>query len=140
MDCIFCKIVNSEIPSYKVYEDKATFAFLDINPISDGHTLVIPKQHFENIHDISEDSAKAVAITVKKVANAVKQTFNADGINILQANGTAAGQAVLHYHTHVVPRMEGDGLPNLHGWASAKPLGNNAKEIAEKIKRNIETK
>ena len=137
MNCIFCKIVNGEIPSHKVYEDEATLAFLDINPVSDGHTLVIPKKHSENIYDIREDSLQKVALTVQKVAKAVKTAFNADGVNILQANGATAGQAVFHYHVHIVPRKQGDKLPSLHGWASAKPLGNDGQGIADKIRQNI---
>ncbi len=134
MDCIFCSIVKGELPAYKVYEDEHTFAFLDINPISEGDTLVIPKHHHENLLTASEEDAIMVAKTVKKVANAVKKTFNADGVNILQANGTAAGQSVFHLHFHVVPRKENDGLTL---WPPTKPIGRNAIEIAEKIRKNV---
>ncbi len=134
MDCIFCKIVKGEIPSHKVYEDDATLAFLDINPISDGHTLVIPKQHSENLLDTSEEDVKAVAVAVKKVAKATKAAMQCDGINILQANFIASGQSVFHYHVHIVPRMEGDGLQL---WPPTRHIGHDAKEIAEKIKRQI---
>lgn len=134
MNCIFCKVVKGEIPSHKVCEDEATLAFLDINPISDGHTLVIPKAHSENLLDTSEETVKQVAVAVKKVANAAKEALSCDGINVLQANGAASGQSVFHYHVHVVPRMEGDGL---HLWPATKHIGHDAKEIAEKIKQNI---
>ncbi len=134
MDCLFCSIVAGKIPSHKVYEDEYTFAFLDINPISDGHTLVIPKHHHENLLTASEDDAMLVAKTVKKVANALKKTFNADGVNVLQANGTAAGQSVFHYHVHVVPRKENDELKL---WPPTKRLGHDAVEIADKIKKNL---
>ncbi len=134
MNCIFCAIAGGKIPSHKVYEDEHTLAFLDINPISDGHTLVIPKHHHENLLEVSEDDAMSVAKTVKKVANAVKKTFNADGVNVLQANGAAAGQSVLHYHVHVVPRKENDGLKL---WPPTKRLGHEGSEMAEKIKENM---
>ncbi len=136
MNCIFCKIVKGEIPSHKVYEDDATLAFLDINPISDGHTLVIPKQHCENLLDASEEDVKAVAVTVKKIAKATKNALNCDGINILQANFAASGQSVFHYHVHIVPRKEGDGL---HLWPPTKHIGHDAKEIAENITHCIKS-
>ncbi len=134
MDCIFCKIIKGEIPSHKIYGDEHTFAFLDINPISNGHTLVIPKHHHENLLTASEEDTALVAKTVKKIANAVKKTFNADGVNILQANGTAAGQSVFHYHVHVVPRMENDGL---HLWPPTKRIGHEAAQMAKAINKNL---
>ena len=136
VDCIFCKIVKGEIPSHKVYEDDATLAFLDINPISDGHTLVIPKQHFENLLDTSEEDVKAVAVSVKKIVKAAKEALNCDGINILQANFAASGQSVFHYHVHIVPRKEGDGL---HLWPPTRHIGHNGKEIAGKIAHHIKS-
>ncbi len=108
--CIFCKIIKGEIPSTKVYEDEYTFAFLDINPVTRGHTLVIPKQHCTDIFDMSEEDARAVMATAKKVANAAFQGLNASGVNLLNSNRKAAGQEVFHYHMHIIPRYENDGV------------------------------
>ena len=109
MDCIFCKIIKGEIPSKKVYEDDRTMAFLDINPVSEGHTLVIPKKHAENLFDIGKDDLLSVIETVKKVAEQRKKD-GADGVNIIQNNGKPAGQIVEHIHFHIIPRKNGDCL------------------------------
>lgn len=106
--CIFCKIVKGEAPSFKVYEDELSFAIMDINPFNHGHTLVLSKGHYPNLHDASEDAVAAVARTVKKIAAAVADAVPNDGINIVQANGPGAAQSVLHYHVHVLPRRLGD--------------------------------
>lgn len=137
MDCIFCKIINGSIPhdpNHRIYEDEHTIAFLDINPIADGHTLVIPKRHADNLLEVSEEDAKHVVTTVRKIAIAMKKALKADGINILQANGKSAGQSVFHLHFHVVPRHEHDGL---HIYPETKRLGHEGKEIAEQIKSNL---
>lgn len=110
MDCIFCKIVSGEIPSVKVYEDNRVLAFMDINPINDGHLLIIPKAHAATIHDIAEADFLAVMSTTRKLATAVQNALNPDGINILQLNGKAANQVVPHLHVHILPRWSGDGL------------------------------
>jgi histidine triad (HIT) family protein len=104
MDCIFCKIIKNEIPSVKVYEDDRVFAFLDINPLNDGHLLVIPKAHAENIHEITEADFVAVASATHKLTAAVKKALNPEGINLMQLNGKAANQVVPHLHVHIVPR------------------------------------
>ena len=109
-DCIFCKIIAGEIPSFKIYEDDATFAFMDINPANEGHALVIPKECSENVHAISDAAIAATAIAVKKVAGAIEKTLDPDGINLVQANGPAAAQSVFHFHVHVLPRRTGDEL------------------------------
>ena len=108
MDCIFCRIVAGEIPSHKVYEDDATLAFLDINPASRGHALVIPKAHAADLHGLSEDDLAATARTVQRVAKMLQRGVKPEGINILQNNGAAAGQVVFHYHVHLIPRWPGD--------------------------------
>ncbi|UCD87600.1 MAG: HIT family protein [Desulfobacterales bacterium] len=110
MDCIFCKIVNNEIPSIKVYEDDRVFAFMDINPLNEGHLLVIPKAHAATIHEISEADFVAVTSATHKLATAVKKALNPKGINLMQLNGKAANQVVPHLHVHIVPRWSGDGL------------------------------
>ncbi|MCX6802223.1 MAG: HIT family protein [Candidatus Diapherotrites archaeon] len=107
-DCIFCRIAEGKIPSAKIYEGKKVLAFLDIAPVNKGHALVIPKKHYSNISDIPETELKAVAAAAKKVAAALQKSLKPEGINILQSNGRAAGQVVMHFHLHVIPRYEGD--------------------------------
>ena len=107
-DCIFCEIIAGEIPCFKIYEDDDTLAFMDINPANEGHALVIPKEHAENVHSVSDDAIAATVITAKKVAAAVDKTLNPQGLNLLQCNGPAAAQSVLHFHMHVLPRWAGD--------------------------------
>ena len=108
MDCIFCRIIAGEIPSHKVYEDDEALAFLDINPATRGHTLVIPKQHAPDLFGITPESASAVTRGTQRVAQIMRSVLQPDGINVLQNNGGAAGQVVFHYHVHVIPRWEGD--------------------------------
>lgn len=134
-DCIFCKIIAGEIPSFKLYEDDATFAFMDINPANDGHALVIPKDHAEDVHAVSEDAISRTVITAKKIAAAVENTLSPRGINLVQCNGSAAGQSVFHFHMHVLPRREGDDLKLNWG---LKPGDIDAiGKLAEKIKTNL---
>ncbi len=109
-DCIFCEIVAGKIPSFEVYEDGATLAFMDINPVGDGHVLVIPKTHFANVVAVSEDAIGAVAAAARKVARAVQAALEPPGLNLLQCNGEAAAQSVQHFHMHVIPRRIDDDL------------------------------
>lgn len=132
-DCIFCKIIAGEVPSFKLYEDDATFAFMDINPANEGHALVVPKEHAKDVHAISNDAISRTVITAKKIARAVEKTIAPGGINLIQCNGSAAGQSVFHFHMHVLPRREGDDL-NMN-WG-LKPGDMDAiGKLAEKIKR-----
>jgi len=103
-DCVFCAIAAGEIPSFKVYEDELVLAYLDINPFTKGHTLVIPKAHSQGLLDTDEATLAAVIARVKKVAAHLKAALPCDGFNILQNNGEAAGQTVKHLHFHIVPR------------------------------------
>lgn len=109
-DCIFCAIAAGEIPSFKVYEDDKFLAYLDINPFSEGHVLVIPKEHREGLIDAEDSLLSELIARVKKVATHVKEVLGADGFNILQNNGEAAGQTVRHIHFHIIPRKNGDAL------------------------------
>lgn len=109
-DCIFCKIVRGELPSIKVYEDADTLAFLTIQPVNTGHTLVIPKEHVANVFEASPELWGKVQETVRKVAHAVEKGTNADGVNINMNNRSPAGQQVDHIHIHVIPRFKGDGV------------------------------
>lgn len=110
MDCIFCKIIAGEIPSHQVYEDDATVAFLDINPASRGHTLVVPKHHTNGLYDIEPDALSNVAVVAQRIALRIRDVLHPDGLNIVQNSGAAAGQAVFHYHVHVIPRWHGDDV------------------------------
>ncbi len=131
-DCLFCKIASGEIPSHKIYEDDLTVAFLDINPVNLGHTLVIPKKHAGNLRDISEEDYLAVQKTVKRLAPKIAEALGACGYNIGQNNEPCSGQVVMHLHVHIMPRFEGDGYKLWHG----KELSNeDAKKILEKIKQ-----
>ena len=102
-ECIFCKIVEGEVPSKKIYEDKKVLAFLDINPISAGHILVVPKKHSSDVFEISEKKMGDIGKVIKIVSTRVKEILKPDGIYIRQNNGKAAGQVVFHYHAHIVP-------------------------------------
>ena len=104
-DCIFCKIVAGTAPSAKVYEDDHTLAFMDLMPVSRGHTLVIPKSHSENLFEIEAPLLAAVADTSHRLAPAIRQAFEPDGLRIFQLNGAAAGQTVFHYHMHLLPKF-----------------------------------
>jgi histidine triad (HIT) family protein len=117
-NCIFCKIVAGEIPSAKVYEDAEVLAFMDIGPIIKGHTLVIPKQHFDPLTATPEPVLAKLMAVVKKIAAAQMNGLKADGVNVMQTNGAAAGQVVPHIHFHVIPRYTTDG--HRWNWAAKK--------------------
>lgn len=108
--CIFCKIIKGEIPATKIYEDDSVFAFLDIQPLTKGHALVIPKQHAENVFDIDNTVLQNIIVAGKKIASDMQKDLGAVGINFLQSNGKKAGQVVFHYHMHIIPRYENDNL------------------------------
>lgn len=108
-NCIFCKIVAGQIPCFKLHEDADTIAFMDINPVNDGHALAVAKGHYANIHDIPPDVLGKVAATARRIAQAQKKALQPSGINLLQANGPGAGQTVFHLHFHVLPRTAQDG-------------------------------
>ena len=110
MSCIFCKIVAGEIPSTRIYEDETTYAFMDINPGTRGHALVIPKLHAQDLFDVPADVLGDLARTAQRVARAAKAQLGCAGVNLVQSSGAAAFQSVFHIHVHVIPRYEGDGL------------------------------
>ena len=109
-DCIFCAIGAGRIPSFKIYEDDISLAYLDINPMSFGHTLVIPKIHSAGLLDTPDEMLCKLMMRVKKIASHIKDTLPCDGFNILQNNGEAAGQTVGHIHFHIIPRVNGAGV------------------------------
>jgi histidine triad (HIT) family protein len=134
-DCIFCKIIAGKIPCIKVYEDDDVLAFLDIGPISDGHTLVVSKQHCENVDSCPPEILSKVASRLGKIAKAVKEAVGCEGYNVLCNNGRAAGQLVEHLHFHFIPRRSGDSVFNR--WPSYKYPQGKAEKIAEKIRENL---
>src|SRR3989304_760489 len=108
-ECVFCKIIKGELPSDKIYEDEKFLAFLDVTPVNSGHTLLIPKKHFKNLYEMPDEVLCDLGPIIKKVAKAVKEGTDADGINIGMNNDPSAGQIVFHAHVHVIPRLEDDG-------------------------------
>jgi histidine triad (HIT) family protein len=134
-DCLFCKMVAGQIPVTKIYDDEDVLAFLDIGPISDGHTLVIPKQHFEKLHDCPSELLGRVCSQLGKIAGAVTAAMNTDGYNVLCNNGGAAGQLVEHLHFHIIARKTGDGIFNK--WPAYKYEQGRIEVIAEKIRENL---
>jgi histidine triad (HIT) family protein len=133
--CIFCKMVAGEIPVAKIYEDEVVLSFLDIGPLSDGHTLIIPKQHFEKLHDCPAELLSEVGSRLGKIAKAVTTAMNSDGYNVLCNNGIAAGQLVEHVHFHIIPRNIGDGV--FGRWPAYKYKKGQIEEIAVKIRENL---
>jgi len=132
--CIFCKIVRGEIPAIKVYEDEHTLTFMDIQPASPGHTLVISKTHAANLLEIADPDLLAVTLTVQRIARAVQRALEPDGLRIGQFNGAAAGQTVLHYHVHIVPMREGQRA-GAHGRAPGNP--EELKALAARIREAL---
>ena len=130
-DCIFCKIVEGQIPSITIYENESVLAFLDVGPISQGHTLVIPKKHFAKLDDCPAEVLSSIGAVLGKISTAVSQAMASDGYNVLCNNGRAAGQLVEHVHFHIIPRKNNDGVFNR--WLSFKYEKGRAEEIAEKI-------
>lgn len=108
--CVFCKIVAGQIPSTRVYEDERVLAFMDIGEVNPGHVLVATKDHVESIYALQDVQAAAIAQATTRVARAIRTAFAPDGLSVYQANGTAAGQTVMHYHVHLVPRRLGDAM------------------------------
>ncbi len=134
MPCLFCKIISHEIPANIVYEDDKIMAFLDIMPVNPGHTLIVPKEHFENILDAPEEILAEMMAVAKKIGKAVEQSLGYEGFNLGVNNGHAAGQAVEHLHFHIMPRKIGDGLKL---WPQKKYGAGEAEIIAKKIKENL---
>ncbi|HWP73740.1 MAG TPA: HIT family protein, partial [Methylomirabilota bacterium] len=108
-DCVFCKIRDGQIPSLKIFEDDRTLAFMDINPVSHGHCLVIPKAHAASLFEAEVEDLQATIAAAQQVARAIREALAPDGLNMLQANGAAAFQSVPHFHLHLIPRWANDG-------------------------------
>ena len=129
--CIFCQIVAGSAPCHRVYEDEKIIVFMDIRPVAHGHTLVVTREHFENLLDTSDEAIAAIARVSRRVARALWSALEPDGIFVAQANGAAAGQTVFHYHMHLIPRASGADL-RVHGrtQADAQDLAALARSIA----------
>lgn len=138
-DCIFCSIVAGDVPSRSVYEDEDTFAFLDVNPLSRGHTLVIPKGHYSRVADLPDAVGDALFGRTHRLAPAIEAAVDADGVTIGVNDGSAAGQEVPHVHVHVVPRFEGDGAGAIHSlrWERPDLPDDDLDDVAERISRRI---
>lgn len=134
-DCVFCRIVSGQIPATKVYEDDYVTAFLDIGPVSDGHTLVVSKKHIESLEQCSAQLLEAVFSRIGRLAGAISKAMSCDGYNVLCNNGRAAGQVVNHLHFHIIPRKTGDGV--FKHWPSYKYPEGKAERIADKIRKNL---
>ena len=124
-DCIFCKLANGVFPTNKIYEDDDFTVILDAAPANKGHALILPKQHYANLFEIDDE------VSAKKVAAALKEELGCDGINVIQNNGTAAGQTVFHFHVHVIPRYDNDKFDI--GWPQAEPDADEQAALAEKL-------
>lgn len=136
-DCLFCKIVAGKIPSNKIYEDDSVFAFLDINPASEGHTLVLPKKHFNSFTEMDSGEVASLFEAVRKLTSAVEKAFSAEGSNIGINNGKVAGQEVPHTHVHIIPRKRGDGGRGVKSIVWTEPDTTNLEEVAKKIRRAL---
>ena len=131
-DCIFCRIVAKQIPAAVVFDDADTLAFMDIGQVNPGHVLVAAKAHCENVYALDDSQAAAVFRTVARVARAVRAAFAPPGLSIYQANGKPAGQTVYHFHVHLVPRHDGDGMSLT--WPMKNPPREKLEEYAAKIR------
>lgn len=132
-ECIFCKIIKGEIPSFKIYEDDKVFAFEDINPISEGHTLLIPKIHARDLWEIPGEDLAAVHLASKKIIQAIKKVLNPTGVACLQLNGQGVNQVVMHYHLHLIPRTAGAPEIPVAAWELKEGDMESIKKTAEKI-------
>jgi len=133
-NCLFCRIIRKEIPSYVIYEDKEVIAFLDILPVNPGHALVLPKRHFDSFLEMDEKSITSVFSAAKDIANSILKAVNAHGFNLLVNDKKAAGQLIDHVHIHIIPRFEGDGYEHWHG----KRLSDEEmRTTADKVKSRL---
>jgi histidine triad (HIT) family protein len=133
-NCLFCKIIAGEIPAEKIYENEKTLAFLDINPVNPGHTLVIPKAHHENLVDTEDGLLCEIILAVKKLAPVIVKAVGAEGYNLGVNSGASAGQVIFHTHFHIIPRFSNDGFKH---WRGQPYKEGEMAEAAAKIKENL---
>ncbi|ANU23904.1 HIT family protein [Planococcus donghaensis] len=137
-NCIFCKIIAGEIPSVKIYEDEHVFAFMDIMPLSKGHTLLIPKTHREFVYDMTPEEAGNLFAVAPKIAKAINDTFQPEGMNLLNNNGAKAGQSVFHFHLHFIPRYgQTDGFGAKWVTKEKEFTSERIQELAESVKTKL---
>ena len=130
-DCIFCKIANGQISSKTLYEDEYFRVILDLGPATEGHALILPKDHAANLFELSEEVASKALLVAQKMAVRMKEKLGCDGVNIVQNNGEAAGQTVAHFHIHVIPRYVNDGQ-NIN-WVPGSPTQEDLEAVCQKI-------
>ena len=134
-DCIFCRIISGEIPSTTIYENSKFKVIMDIAPANKGHVLILPKEHYDKIYDIDTATAGELFELAVMTARALKSVLDCDGMNILQNNGTVAGQTVFHFHMHIIPRYEGDTV-NI-GWKELSYEDGEMEQLREAIRKEM---
>ena len=134
-DCLFCRIVSGDIPAAKVFEDDACVAFVDIGPVAHGHTLLIPKNHYATLREMSEQDAAATLRNLPRLARAVQDATGCEGVNILQNNGRVAGQTIGHVHFHIIPRNPNDAFQ--FNWPAGKYPQGRLEELADAIRLGL---
>lgn len=130
-DCIFCKIANGSIPSKTLYEDEDFRVILDLGPATKGHALILPKNHAANLYEISDETASKVMVLAKKMATKMSEKLGCDGFNLVQNNGETAGQTVMHFHLHLIPRYKNDGQNIL--WVPSEPTQDELEAVKNQI-------
>ncbi|MCR5634055.1 MAG: HIT family protein [Lachnospiraceae bacterium] len=131
-DCIFCKLANGVFPTNSIYEDDTFNVILDAGPATKGHALILPKEHYDNLYELPDETAGKAMILAKKLAGEMSIRLNADGLNVVQNNGEAAGQTVMHYHLHLIPRYKNDGQHIL--WQPSEPSKEELSETRDLLK------
>lgn len=137
-NCIFCKILNGDIPSVTAYENDDFKVIFDVSPASKGHVLILPKNHVANVFEMDEETAAKAYVLAKKLAAALKEILHCDGVNIVQNNGEAAGQTVFHFHMHVIPRYKGDSKPgkcSMVSWVPGEMDKEEMMKVAEELSK-----
>ncbi|MCR5179000.1 MAG: HIT family protein [Lachnospiraceae bacterium] len=130
-DCIFCKLAGGDIPTNTIYEDDSFRAILDNGPATRGHTLIIPKDHSDDLFSLPDETAAGAIKLAKRIADRMKEKLSCDGVNLVQNNGTAAGQTVMHFHLHVIPRYTNDGQRIL--WKPTEPSTEELRQVREEL-------
>jgi len=134
MSCLFCKIIQKEVPAENIYEDDELIVFLDINPVNPGHALVVPKKHFDNFIELPEDITASIFQKTKKIAEAIMRAVAADSFNLGVNNGGAAGQEIMHFHLHIIPRFQDDAIKM---WPGKPYSEGEVKKVGEAIRKQL---
>ena len=134
-NCLFCKLANGEIPTNTLYEDDMFRVIFDLSPATKGHAIIIPKEHYKNLYELSDEVAERVMLVAKKLAIVMTELFDADGFNLIQNNNECAGQTVFHFHLHLIPRYEGDKVNKFWnpGEADEEKLKEWSRQITEAL-------